>query len=105
MAIFFVGYADPSTPAGRLRAARHGETFLFSPGGGEATRNCEIQEFDLTAHANREELLDFVGRVEPRTVLLGHGDEDSREWFEDQIRTHHPQIKIIQPQPGGTVEV
>ena len=27
MAIFFVGYADPDTPAGRLRAAKHGETF------------------------------------------------------------------------------
>jgi Cft2 family RNA processing exonuclease len=38
MAIFFVGYADPDTPAGRLRAARQGETFLFSPSGGEATR-------------------------------------------------------------------
>jgi Cft2 family RNA processing exonuclease len=105
MAIFFVGYADPSTPAGRLRAAKHGETFLFSPSGGEATRKCEVEEFDLTAHANREELLDFVGQVNPRTVLLGHGDEDSRQWFEQQIRARHPKIQIIQPGAGKTVEV
>ncbi|MDR3400853.1 MAG: integrator complex subunit 9, partial [Chthoniobacter sp.] len=29
--IFFVGYADPESPAGRLRAAKMGETFVFSP--------------------------------------------------------------------------
>jgi len=105
MAIFFVGYADPDTPAGRLRAAKQGETFMFSAGGGEATRKCEVDEFDLTAHANRGELLDFVGEVNPRTVLLGHGDQDSRAWFEEQIRARHPKIQIIQPGPGKSVEV
>jgi len=105
MAIFFVGYADPDTPAGRLRAAKQGETFLFSASGGEATRKCEIDEFDLTAHANRDELLNFVGEVNPRTILLGHGDQDAREWFEAQIRAHHPKIQIIQPGPGKSVEV
>src|SRR5882724_10752705 len=105
MAIFFVGYADPDTPAGRLRAAKHGETFMFSAGGGEATRKCEVDEFDLTAHANREELLNFVGEVNPRAVLLGHGDQDAREWFEAQIRSRHPKIQIIQPGPGKMVEV
>ena len=103
MAIFFVGYTDPDTPGGRLRAARPGQPFLFSASSGEAVRRCQVEEFDLTAHANREALLDFVGQVDPRAVLLGHGDEDSRQWFETQIRARHPKIKIIQPQPGGTV--
>ena len=74
-------------------------------GGGELTRKCEVGEFDLTAHANREDLLDFVGRVEPRTILLGHGDDDSRQWFEEQIRSRYPKIKVIQPGPGKMVEV
>jgi Cft2 family RNA processing exonuclease len=104
-AIFFVGYADPDTPGGRLKAAKPGETFLFSAHGGELTRRCEVQDFDLTAHANREDLLDFVGEVSPRTVLLGHGGEESRRWFEDQIRARHPKIKVVQPQPGKAVEV
>ena len=104
-AVFFVGYADPDTPGGRLKAAKPGETFLFSPSAGELTKNCEVQDFDLTAHANRDELLDFVGEVSPRAVLLGHGEEDSRNWFEEQIRSRHPKIKVIQPMPGKTVEV
>ena len=104
-AIFFVGYADPDTPGGRLKAAQPGETFIFSPSVGELTRRCELEDFDLTAHANRDELLAFVGQVSPRTVLLGHGNDDSRQWFEQQIRTHYPKIKVIQPAPGKTVEV
>jgi len=104
-AIFFVGYSDPDTPGGRLKAARDGETFLFSPSGGSVTKLCEVQDFDLTAHANRDELLDFVGRVEPRAVLLAHGGDDSRNWFEEQIRARHPKIKVIQPQPGRMVTV
>jgi Cft2 family RNA processing exonuclease len=64
-----------------------------------------MEEFDLTAHANREELLDFVGRVEPRTVLLTHGEDAARNWFEEQIRQRYPKIKVRQPGPGETLEV
>jgi Cft2 family RNA processing exonuclease len=103
--IFFVGYADPGSPAGRLKAAKRGETFVFSPSAGRVTKNCDMQDFDLTAHANRGDLLDFVGQVSPRTVLLGHGDADAREWFEEQIRSRHPKIKIIQPQPGKPAQL
>jgi Cft2 family RNA processing exonuclease len=104
-AIFFVGYADPDTPGGRLKAAAPGATFVFSGSAGEVTKRCQIEDFDLTAHANREELLDFVGEVNPSVVLLGHGGADSRQWFEEQIRSRHPKIKIIQPAPGKSVEV
>src|SRR3989475_853474 len=104
-AIFFVGYTDPGTPGGRLKASKHGETFLFSPTAGEAVRRCQIEDFDLTAHANRNELLDFVGQVEPRAILLSHGEDDSRKWFEDRIRERYPKIKVIQPKPGEQVKV
>ena len=103
--IFFVGYADPDTPGGRLKAAKQGETFVFSPSAGRLTRKCDVQDFDLTAHANREDLLDFVGQVSPRAILLGHGGDDSRAWFEQQIRSRHPKIKIIQPQQGKIIPV
>ena len=52
-----------------------GEVF-FENSGGNLVRNCVIDDFDLTAHANREEL---VGNVAPHTVILGHGDPDARE--------------------------
>jgi Cft2 family RNA processing exonuclease len=104
-AIFFVGYADPDTPGGRLKAAPPGEPFLFSASAGQLVRRCEVQDFDLTAHANRGELLDFVGIVSPRAVLLGHGEDESRRWFTEQIHVRYPKIKVVDPKPGETVEV
>jgi Cft2 family RNA processing exonuclease len=104
-AVFFVGYADPDTPGGRLKQARLGETFRFSAAAGDLTRRCEVRNFDLTAHANRDELLDFVGQVSPRVVVLGHGEPDSRDWFERQIRERHPKMRVVQPKPGESVEI
>jgi Cft2 family RNA processing exonuclease len=102
--IFFVGYADPDTPAGKLRAAAPGSTFGFGPQDRAMTRRCDLREFDLTAHANREELLDFVGRVSPRVVVLGHGEPEARAWFREQIGLRHPRMRVIDPGPGDAVE-
>jgi Cft2 family RNA processing exonuclease len=104
-AIFFVGYADPDTPGGRLKNSRLGEPFLLDPGAGKVIRRCEMEDFDLTAHASRADLLNLVGEVEPRVVLLCHGEEDSRAWFASQIHGRYPRIGIIQPKPGAGVEV
>lgn len=104
-AILFVGYADPETPGGRLKQSKVGEPFLFSEGIGLVTRRCELEDFDLTAHANRDELLHLVEVVSPHTVVLGHGDTASRKWFESQIQQRHPKIKIVQPTPGITFDL
>jgi Cft2 family RNA processing exonuclease len=104
-AIFFVGYADPASPGGRLKASKPGETFILSPSAGEVTRRCEVEDFDLTAHANRDDLLDFVGEVDPRVVLLSHGEDGSRQWFTEQIQARYPRIKVLVPKPGEALEV
>ncbi|MGZ4987404.1 MAG: MBL fold metallo-hydrolase, partial [Limisphaerales bacterium] len=104
-AIFFVGYADPDTPGGRLKQSKIGEPFLFSEHVGQAKRFCELEDFDLTAHANRDELLDFVEVVSPHTVVLAHGETESRKWFEAQIRQRYPKIRVVQPTPGLTFDL
>jgi Cft2 family RNA processing exonuclease len=102
--IFFVGYADPDTPGGRMKVSKPGEPFMFSPKVGNMVRQCEVQDFDLTAHANRENTLEFIGDVDPRVVLLVHGGDDSRNWMEQQIHQRFPHIKVMQPKPEETVE-
>ena len=103
--IFFVGYADPETPGGRVKAAKQGEKFMFSPSVGTLSRRCEILDFDLTAHANRDDLLGLVADVDPRTDVLGHGDEVARNWMAEAILQRHPRMKILQPGPGETVDI
>jgi Cft2 family RNA processing exonuclease len=102
--IFFVGYADPDTPGGHMKVSKPGEPFLFSEKAGTMVRQCEVQDFDLTAHANREDTLEFIGDVDPRVVLLVHGEDNSRAWMEQQIRERFPHIRVIQPKPQETVE-
>jgi Cft2 family RNA processing exonuclease len=69
------------------------------------TKRCDVQDFDLTAHANRGDLLEFVGQVSPRAILLGHGDDAARQWFAEQINLRWPKIKVYQPQPAKLVSV
>ncbi len=103
--IFFVGYADPGTPGGRLKAAKHGETFLFSGSAGLVTKRCEVEDFDLTAHANRDELVEFVGKVSPKSVVLGHGEPESKAWFKEELSKRFPAINVLNPEPGQTLTV
>lgn len=103
--IFFVGYTDPETPGGRLKASKRGEPFYFSDLAGEVTRYCELGDFDLSAHADREALVEFVGLVGAEVVVLVHGEPDSVEWFKNRIYQRFPQVKVLSPGPGETVEI
>lgn len=104
-AVFFVGYADPDTPGGRLKASQAGQQFLFSAQAGELVRRCEVLDFDLTSHALREDMVEFVSQVEPRAVVLGHGDAQARQWIAEQIRRRRPKMLVLQPQPGQWLDL
>ncbi len=103
--ILFVGYAAPNTPGGALRAAPLGKPFLFSPSAGEFARHCHLDCFDLSAHAYREELVDFAVQMAPRTVILAHGEPEARNWIEAELRDRMPRLNILQPAPGELMEV
>jgi Cft2 family RNA processing exonuclease len=103
--IFFVGYADPDTPAGRLRASKQGESFFFSDSTGEFKRLCEVSEYDLTAHANKEDMIKFIENVSPSVVVLGHGSKESIEWFKNEITNKFPRIKVLAPAPSETIAI
>jgi len=103
--ILFVGYSAPDTPAGALRDAAQGAPFTFSPSAGQLVRHCHMDSFDLSAHANREELVGFAVGIDPRTVILGHGEPEARNWIEAELRERLPRLNILQPAPGETLEV
>jgi Cft2 family RNA processing exonuclease len=103
-AIFFVGYADPDSPAGHLKAAKRGDQFVYE----EADRKtlqvkCELQQFDFSAHATRETIRAYINKVQPRHVLLVHGDPSAIEWFRAAIAQDLPGTEITIPQPGVPV--
>jgi Cft2 family RNA processing exonuclease len=103
--IFFVGYADPDAPGGRLKRSKPGVEFHFSDTAGSLKRRCQLEDFDLTAHANREDLVNLVANVSPKVVVLGHGDGPARAWMAAEIKRRFPRIRIEQPGPAGKVKI
>ena len=98
--ICFVGYCDPETPGGKILAAHHEDHFVFEPLDHVAKVKASIEKFDLTGHAEREELLDYALSTNPRAVVLTHGEKEAREWFEESFAMEEPGMKVINPIPG-----
>lgn len=98
--ICFVGYCDPDSPGGKLLATRHEEPFVFETLDYVGHVRARVDRFDLTGHAERDELLDFAIDANPRAIILSHGDPIARKWFEESLSEKLPQSKVINPIPG-----
>lgn len=103
--IFFVGYCDPDTPGGKLLECGPGDTFTFDAIDYEAKIRCQIERFELSGHANREELLEFALQAKPKNVILTHGDQGARDWFKEELEYANPELNVIDPQPLKAYEI
>jgi putative mRNA 3-end processing factor len=63
--------------------------------------NCEVGRFDLSAHAGHSELVSFVNKCNPDTVILVHGDGDKRQLLADEFDGR----KVFMPKKGETLEM
>ncbi len=98
--LFFVGYADPETPGGRIRTASPGDSVLLDPAYPPVPLHCETRVFDFSGHSTREDIADYIVRVRPRKTFLVHGDDDAVEWFRHEIRRRLPDTEVVVPVPG-----
>ncbi|MFI5358164.1 MAG: MBL fold metallo-hydrolase, partial [Opitutales bacterium] len=101
----FVGYCDPDTPGGKLLAAKSGDSFLFAKANVKAKLRCRVERFELSGHADREDLLEFAIQAKPRSIVLTHGDQPARDWFAQQLAEKAPGTKVIDPVPGREYQV
>ena len=100
-ALLFVGYADPDSPAGHIRAGKQGDLINLDPEQPPVQFNCPMEVFDFSGHATRDDLLDYILRVKPSKTILVHGDIQATEWFADQLREKLPTTETIIPKPGA----
>jgi Cft2 family RNA processing exonuclease len=103
--IAFVGYCDPDTPGGQLLAAKPGDDFLFEAVHVKAKIKARIERFELSGHADREELLEFAVQTGARSVVLTHGDPPARAWFAQQLAEQMPDAQVLDPVPLQTYQV
>jgi Cft2 family RNA processing exonuclease len=103
--LFFVGYSDPESPAGRIRAAQPGDDVVLDSKQPPIKLRCQIEEFNFSAHATRESLLNYALALRPKKIVLVHGDRPAIEWFELNLYRDLPETEVIIPEPGKPVEL
>ena len=103
--IFFVGYADPESPAGLLRDAQPDGEVTLDPGESPQRVHCNIEQFQFSAHASREALIDYAKKLSPRKIVLVHGDPPAVEWMRATLIVDLPKTEVIVPIPGVEIEV
>jgi Cft2 family RNA processing exonuclease len=97
--IGFVGYCDPDTPGGKLLASKAGDTFLFEAVHVKTKIRARVERYELSGHADREELLQFAVQTNARSIVLTHGDPPARAWFAQQLAAQLPSAKVLDPVP------
>jgi len=98
-AVCFVGYCDPQTPGGKLLAAGTGATYLFEAIDYASPVHARVERFDLSGHADRDQLLNYAMKIDPRSIVLTHGDADARDWFFNELTYHSPNTTVLDPLP------
>jgi Cft2 family RNA processing exonuclease len=101
----FVGYCDPESPAGILRRAKRGDRIVLDSSKPEQELRCNTHEFNFSAHAPRESLLEYAVKLKPSTILLVHGDAPAIEWFRQNLSERLPTSRVLVPQPGEPIEL
>ena len=97
--IGFVGYCDPDTPGGKLLQAKTGDTFLFEAAHVRAKLKARVERFELSGHADREELVAFAIQTQARSIVITHGDPPARAWVARQLAAAMPKAKVLDPVP------
>jgi Cft2 family RNA processing exonuclease len=103
--IFFVGYANPESPAGLLRDAGTGGEVALDPDKPPQLIRCNIEQFQFSAHATRETLIEYAKKLAPKKIVLVHGDPPAVEWIRTTLSTELPSSQVIVPTPGVELEL
>ena len=103
--IFLVGYANPESPAGLLRDTPAGGEVALDPDVPIQRVRCNIEQFQFSAHATREALIDYAKKLLPRKIVLVHGDPPAVEWMRATLAADLPGSNVIVPMPGVEIEL
>jgi len=103
--IFFVGFADPESPAGLLKGAQPGDVVSLDPDEPPMRLRCHIEQFQFSAHASRESIVRYVKQLAPKKIVLVHGDVPAVEWIRAHLAAELPGSEVIVPKPGVELEL
>src|SRR5260370_462870 len=103
--IFFVGYADPLSPAGILRNVQPDHEIALDPDEPPQRVRCHIEQFQFSAHASRESLIEYAKKLSPKKIVLVHGDPSAVAWMRARLIVDLPSTEVVVPSPGVELEL
>ena len=66
---------------------------------------CNIEQFQFSAHASRESIVNYVKKLAPKKIVLVHGDPRAVEWIHAPIAAALPMSQVIVPTPGVEIDL
>jgi len=103
--IFFVGYLDEDSRGFQLLAAEKGQEVVLDESAESTVKNCDVLSFRFSAHSHRSEIIKVVQDLNPRKVILVHGEEGSIGWTAEMVRQMDNGIEVILPEVGKEIEL
>jgi Cft2 family RNA processing exonuclease len=88
-----------------LRDAQPGGDVTLGPNQPGQRVRCNIEQFQFSAHATREGLIDYAARLLPKKIVLVHGDPPAVEWMRATLTADLPGSEVIVPTPGAELEL
>lgn len=102
--ILFIGYCAQDT-LGAYILAGNKQVNIFGQPHRVRARIAQIDSF--SGHADREELLHYVGNLKGslQKILVSHGEADQSLAFGEHLRQFRPQSQVIVPDKGECIEL
>jgi Cft2 family RNA processing exonuclease len=95
--LLFTGYQDEESPGAVFLNATQGDRLQL--GEQFVTLNCQVARYNLSGHADAEQIVHVVSRVNPRHLILVHGAPESLE----ALARRFPKITGDIPEVGTTL--
>jgi Cft2 family RNA processing exonuclease len=64
-----------------------------------------MKQFQFSAHASRESLIEYAKKLAPRKIVLVHGDAPAVAWMRAKLASELGGSEVIVPTPGVEIEL
>lgn len=85
--IAITGYQDEESPGRKLLDLAEGRSSALFIGGRSVAVSCAVTKYSLSAHADSGEIAGLVDRLNPKDLILVHGEGESRAQLARKLAT------------------
>lgn len=102
--IAITGYQDEESPGRQLLSLANAETGELTIAGKTLEVNCAVAKYALSAHADCNEISGLIEAINPREIVLVHGEGNAREALRELLRRQATRYRPIHlPRTGDAL--